>query len=149
MGIYKETDSSEWEEFDPDDDSKFRLDVSKQLKHKKQSFSEFLGFVGTYEKKGVKFLGFQIKNMNQKKNNTGAYLQNYVKKEVIKKINMLIDILSKTHNNIEPYSEKIDISQVALCGILEIIFRKLNDDDKNKVWFLSIEEGIENRIEAI
>jgi hypothetical protein len=62
---------------------------------------------------------------------------------------MLIDILSKTHNNIEPYSEKIDISQVALCGILEIIFRKLNDDDKNKVWFLSIEEGIENRIEAI
>jgi hypothetical protein len=148
-GIYKETETSEWEEFDPDDDSKFRADVSERLKHKKQSFSEFLGFVGTYEKKGVKFLGFQIKNMSQKKNNTGAYLQNYVKKEVIKKINMLIDILSKTHNNIEQYSEKIDISQVALCGILEIIFRKLNDDDKNKVWFLSIEEGVENRIEVI
>jgi hypothetical protein len=149
MGIYKDPETAQWEEFDPDDDSKFRAEVSERFKQEIHSFSEFLGFVGTYEKKGVKFLGFQIKNMSQKKNNTGAYLQNYVKKEVIKKINMLIDILSKTHKNLEHYSEKIDISQVALCAILEIIFRKLNDDDKTKVWFLSIEEGIENRIEAI
>jgi len=124
---------------------------------------------------------FRVKRMGQKRNNTGAYLQGFVKKIVVDRFNMLIAAVVKTvksnpkkykgtvaekiYNNapeniaitedgvvINPQFSvnKMDISQVSICGIVEMIIRKLNDDDPDgTTWFLTTEEAIVNKAELI
>jgi hydrogenase maturation factor len=123
---------------------------------------------------------FRVKRMSQKRNNTGAYLQGFVKKIVVDRLNMLIATVVKTvKSNPQKYKgtakkifenapkniaitvdgnvinpqfsvDKMDISQVSICGIVEMIIRKLNDEDPDgTTWFLTTEEAILNKAELI
>jgi len=176
--ITKEEDA-DWVEENPEDDTQFRAAVSKRLK--RDYFSNFFGFIGDFEKKTIHNMVFKIKRMSQARNNTGAYLQNYIKKTVIEKLNYLLGTVAKiVRANPSKYegktAEKIyqiaseikinekegtiekpiytdentDISQVAVSGLIEIIMRKLNDeDDDGRTWFMNAEESIVNKAEVI
>jgi superfamily II DNA or RNA helicase len=179
--ITKDLETNVWENETPEDDSNFISQVKASLEKPINSFSDFFGFVGDYEKKGSHSMVFRVKRMGQKRNNTGAYLQGFVKKIVVDRFNMLIAAVVKTvktnpqkykgtvaekiYNNapkniaitedgvvINPQFSvnKMDISQVSICGIVEMIIRKLNDDDPDgTTWFLTTEEAILNKVELI
>lgn len=179
--ITKDLETNVWENETPEDDSNFISQVKASLEKPINSFSDFFGFIGDYEKKGSHSMVFRVKRMGQKRNNTGAYLQGFVKKIVVDRFNMLIAAVVKTvksnpkkykgtvaekiYNNapeniaitedgvvINPQFSvnKMDISQVSICGIVEMIIRKLNDDDPDgTTWFLTTEEAIVNKAELI
>ena len=178
MMITKE-EGEDWIEENPEDDSQFRAEVAKRLK--RTNFSNFFGFVGDFEKKTIHNMVFKIKRLSQARNNTGAYLQNYIKKTVIEKLNYLLGTVAKTvKTNPSKYQnttsgkiyeiasnikinekegtvenpkytdDNMDISQVAVSALIEIIMRKLNDEDLNDItWFLSTEESIVNKVEVL
>jgi len=178
MMITKE-DGEEWIEENPEDDSQFRAEVLNRLK--RTNFSNFFGFIGDFEKKTIHNMVFKIKRMSQARNNTGAYLQNYIKKTVIEKLNYLLGTVAKTvRSNPSKYEDttsgkiyeiaseikvndkegtvenpkytddNTDISQVAVSALIEVVMRKLNDEDINgKTWFLNAEESIVNKVEVL
>jgi hypothetical protein len=181
MMITQDLETKAWENEDPEDDSRFYSDIKSALEKPINSFSDFFGFVGDYEKKGIHTMVFKVKRMSQKRNNTGAYLQNFVKKIVVDKLNLLVATVAKTvrsnpskyrgtfAENISANSpndigvkadgtvvnprfsvDKMDISQVAISGMIEVIIRKLNDEDPDgTTWFLTAEEAILNKAELV
>jgi hypothetical protein len=172
-------EGEEWMEENPEDDSQFRAEVLKRLR--RTNFSNFFGFIGDFEKKTIHNMVFKIKRLSQARNNTGAYLQNYIKKTVIEKLNYVLGTVAKTvHANPSKYAgttagkiyeiaaeikinekegtvenpkytdDNTDISQVAVAGLIEVVMRKLNDEDiDGKTWFLNAEEGITNKAEVL
>ena len=172
-------DHKEWMEENPEDDSQFRDEVFKRLR--RTNFSNFFGFIGDFEKKTIHNMVFKIKRISQARNNTGAYLQNYIKKTVIEKLNYVLGTVAKTVRvNPSKYAgttagkiyeiaaeikinekkgtvenpkytdDNTDISQVAVAGLIEVVMRKLNDEDiDGKTWFLNAEEGITNKVEVL
>ena len=179
--ITQDLETKTWENEDPEDDSRFYSDIRAALEKPINSFSDFFGFVGDYEKKGIHTMVFKVKRISQKRNNTGAYLQNFVKKIVVDKLNLLVATVAKTvrsnpskyrgtfAENISANSpndisvkadgtvvnprfsvDKMDISQVAISGMIELIIRKLNDEDPDgTTWFLTAEEAILNKAELV
>jgi hypothetical protein len=172
-------EGEEWMEENPEDDSQFRAEVLKRLR--RTNFSNFFGFIGDFEKKTIHNMVFKIKRLSQARNNTGAYLQNYIKKTVIEKLNYVLGTVAKTvRANPSKYvgttagkiyeiaaeikinekegtvenpkytDDNTDISQVAVAGLIEVVMRKLNDEDiDGKTWFLNAEEGITNKVEVL
>lgn len=172
-------EGEEWMEENPEDDSQFRVEVLKRLR--RTNFSNFFGFIGDFEKKTIHNMVFKIKRLSQARNNTGAYLQNYIKKTVIEKLNYVLGTVAKTvRTNPSKYAgttagkiyeiaaeikinekegtvenpkytdDNTDITQVAVTGLIEVVMRKLNDEDiDGKTWFLNAEEGIINKVEVL
>jgi hypothetical protein len=178
--LTKDLETNVWETETPEDDSNFMTKSNEYLGKSINSFSDFFGFVGDYEKKGSHSMVFRVKRMSQKRNNTGAYLQGFVKKIVVDRLNMLIaTVVKNVKANPQKYKgtakkifenapkniaitadgnvinpqfsvDKMDISQVSICGIVEMIIRKLNDEDPDgTTWFLTTEEAIWTKAELI
>jgi len=76
------------------------------------------------------------------KTKIGAVCNVEVKKDVIKRINMISDVkYSDKEPNSETNVNSKDIVKQGLCVILEILFRHYNSIKKdNKLWFLNNEQ---------
>ena len=126
--------------------------INEKLSVNPSNFSNIIGFVAELSDDN-KSMVFKRKDMTQKKNNWGAYLQNdNGKMPIIKKVN---EILSMTESPFcfddekcpEPTRNTDDISKIAFAGIFELLIRKFNEDEeKGKIWYLRPEIAIYNKI---
>jgi len=96
---------------------------------------------------------FKTKNIEETRNNTGAYCENAGKNDIIARLNNITDRTTYSETNI---NQNITIEGVSfpnlvfkngLCVMMEIILRYYDETKrKGKRWFLNSEEDILNRI---
>jgi superfamily II DNA or RNA helicase len=115
-------------------------------------FSNIIGFVAELSD-DEKSMVFKRKDMTQKKNNWGAYLQNdNGKMPIIKKVNEILGMAGSPYcfddeKCPEPTRNTDDISKIAFAGIFELLIRKMNYENvSGKKWFLRPEIAIYNKI---
>jgi hypothetical protein len=116
------------------------------------NFSNIIGFVAELSDDN-KSMVFKRKDLTQKKNNWGAYLQNdNGKMPIIKKVNEILAMVGSHYcfddeKCPEPTRNTDDISKIAFAGIFELLIRKFNEDKENgKIWYLRPEIAIYNKI---
>ena len=117
------------------------------------NISNIVGFVSNFESKdGNSKPVFYIKNMDQKRNNSGSYLQQEKKVVIVKHINNILKTVGSQYsyddeNKEKPERNTDDISQIAFSGIMELLIRLFNTSKANgKVWYLTPEQAVVNKI---
>jgi hypothetical protein len=133
-------------------------------KEKRQQYNDLLGFMDHFLNRGIdRGIIFKTKNINEGKNNTGAFCNNAKKMDVMKRINMIIGtpvyddafivkkktfyVKNKQTNQSVLKTMENGIYKEGLCVILEILLRYYDEEKKNgKIWFLDLEKSIINRI---
>jgi hypothetical protein len=117
------------------------------------NISNIVGFVNNFESKdGNSKPVFYIKNMDQKRNNSGSYLQQEKKVVIVKHINNILKSVGSQYsyddeNKENPERNTDDISQIAFSGIMELLIRLFNTNKANgKVWYLTPEQAVVNKI---
>jgi hypothetical protein len=155
ISLYVKDAKSKWEKGDEDDIRTF-LDpavlVSTQTRQStanQEENNEFVntkvdpkhmyhlvGFIADF-KKGE--CVFKVKNILQKRNNTGAKCDNAGKLDIIRFLNDVVDV-----DNMYTPTNVIDIKQPGLCVMLELIMREYTRIGKNggKVYFMDTETAI-------
>jgi hypothetical protein len=84
---------------------------------------------------------FKVKDMNEKRNNFGARIDDAGKDKVIKLLNQIIDVPTYSDENCD------FISQLGLCIVLEIIMRRFTEEKRNgKYYYLTPEQTIMSEI---
>lgn len=117
------------------------------------NISNIVGFVSNFESKdGNSKPVFYIKNMDQKRNNSGSYLQQEKKVVIVKHINNILNTVGSQYsyddeNKENPERNTDDISQIAFSGIMELLIRLFNTNKATgKVWYLTPEQAVVNKI---
>jgi hypothetical protein len=148
--IYYNT--SNWKELSYGE--KVQLDAEMHRKMDVSDYSDIVGFIAKFAGKDmISKMVFKRKDMKQKRNNQGAYLQNDSKKAaVIDKVNEILRMGGypfqfDDSTNKEATRNTDDISKIAFSGIFEMLIRKMNEEKKDgKTWFLKPEQAIFNNI---
>jgi hypothetical protein len=136
LKIFTKSENNEWNEVDTDDYQLFVKDLVR-FDVKKNTLNNLVGFVNlfTSKKSNQKEMVFKIKDLTQKRNNTGARADDAGKEKIIKFLNIILEEIKYTDENTEK------ITQIGLCAILEFIMRRLNVvNNKGKIFFLNPEQ---------
>jgi hypothetical protein len=136
LKIFTKSENNEWNEVDADDYQLFVKDLVR-FDVKKNTLNSLVGFVNlfTSKKSNQKEMVFKIKDLTQKRNNTGARADDAGKEKIIKFLNLILEQSKYNDENTEK------ITQIGLCAILEFIMRRLNlVNNKGKVFFLNPEQ---------
>ena len=136
LKIFTKSENNELVEVDADDYQLFVKDLVR-FDVKKNTLNNIVGFVNlfTSKKSNQKEMVFKIKDLTQKRNNTGARADDAGKEKIIKFLNLILEESKYTDENTEK------ITQLGLCVILEFIMRRLNVvNNKGKVFFLNPEQ---------
>ena len=136
LKIFIQNDNTnDWEEADRDDYELFVKDIVK-FDVPKKSINNIVGFVNLFvsKKSNQKEMVFKIKDLNQKRNNTGARIDDAGKEKIVKFLNIILGETRYTDTNTET------ISQLGLCAILELLMRKKTQENNNKIYFLTPEQ---------
>jgi hypothetical protein len=136
LKIFTKSENNEWNEVDADDYQLFVKDLVR-FDVKKNTLNNLVGFVNlfTSKKSNQKEMVFKIKDLTQKRNNTGARADDAGKEKIIKFLNLILEESKYNDENTEK------ITQIGLCAILEFIMRRLNlVNNKGKVFFLNPEQ---------
>jgi hypothetical protein len=136
LKIFTKSENNELVEVDADDYQLFVKDLVR-FDVKKNTLNNLVGFVNlfTSKKSNQKEMVFKIKDLTQKRNNTGARADDAGKEKIIKFLNIILEENKYNDENTEK------ITQIGLCAILEFIMRRLNlVNNKGKVFFLNPEQ---------
>ena len=136
LKIFTKSENNEWNEVDTDDYQLFVKDLVR-FDVKKNTLNNIVGFVNlfTSKKSNQKEMVFKIKDLTQKRNNTGARADDAGKEKIIKFLNIILEENKYNDENTEK------ITQIGLCAILEFIMRRLNVvNNKGKTFFLNPEQ---------
>jgi hypothetical protein len=83
---------------------------------------------------------FKVKDLSQKRNNTGARIDDAGKEKIVKFLNIILGETKYTDENTE------NITQLGLCAILEMLMRQKTENkglgifSTNKTYFLTPEQ---------
>ena len=107
-----------------------------------------MGFMGFFKGRGTSWsMVFKTKMMNVGKNNKGAYLLNEGKAEILKKYNMLMDMVGGLKATIDNFA---DLNKIGVGVVVEILMRHYNEMAvRGKTWVLTAEEALYNGVENI
>ncbi len=136
LKIFTKSENNELVEVDADDYQLFVKDLVR-FDVKKNTLNNIVGFVNlfTSKKSNQKEMVFKIKDLTQKRNNTGARADDAGKEKIIKFLNIILEENKYNDENTEK------ITQIGLCAILEFIMRRLNVvNNKGKIFFLNPEQ---------
>ena len=136
LKIFTKSENNELVEVDADDYQLFVKDLVR-FDVKKNTLNNMVGFVNlfTSKKSNQKEMVFKIKDLTQKRNNTGARADDAGKEKIIKFLNLILEENKYNDENTEK------ITQIGLCAILEFIMRRLNlVNKKGKIFFLNPEQ---------
>ena len=136
LKIFTKSENNELVEVDADDYQLFVKDLVR-FDVKKNTLNNIVGFVNlfTSKKSNQKEMVFKIKDLTQKRNNTGARADDAGKEKIIKFLNLILEENKYNDENTEK------ITQIGLCAILEFIMRRLNVvNNKGKIFFLNPEQ---------
>jgi hypothetical protein len=136
LKIFTKSENNELVEVDADDYQLFVKDLVR-FDVKKNTLNNMVGFVNlfTSKKSNQKEMVFKIKDLTQKRNNTGARADDAGKEKIIKFLNLILEENKYNDENTEK------ITQIGLCAILEFIMRRLNvANNKGKIFFLNPEQ---------
>ena len=140
--VQSDTDPTNWTEAEPEDVRLFER--SGQLSTFRISpalYSKTVGFINMF--KTGKEMVFRIKNVDQLQNNTGTNIDSYGKKEIIKRLNEVLDMPTPLYG---PENSKM-IAQPGFSVIMEIIMRhRTKTRFQQKVWYLDPEEAMYSEI---
>ena len=131
-------------EANPEDLNKFTKSLASKLYVINEKLNDLISFTNYKDNKMV----LNIKDLTQKRNNTGAMIENAGKKAIIKRLNDVIGSQKFTVENTKRSSTNKGISEMCLAIIFEFLVREYNDLQKNeKIWYLSPEKASINQIE--
>jgi len=136
LKIFTKSENNELVEVDADDYQLFVKDLVR-FDVKKNTLNKLVGFVNlfTSKKSNQKEMVFKIKDLTQKRNNTGARADDAGKEKIIKFLNIILEENKYNDENTEK------ITQIGLCAVLEFIMRRLNVvNNKGKIFFLNPEQ---------
>jgi hypothetical protein len=143
----------DWTELSLGTMNQFNSLIRSRLGVDANNISNIVGFVNNFESKdGNSKPVFYIKNMDQKRNNSGSYLQQEKKVVIVKHINNILKTVGSQYsyddeNKENPERNTDDISQIAFSGIMELLIRLFNTNKENgKVWYLTPEQAVVNKI---
>jgi hypothetical protein len=143
----------DWTELSLGTMNQFNSLIRSRLGVDANNISNIVGFVNNFESKdGNSKPVFYIKNMDQKRNNSGSYLQQEKKVVIVKHINNILKSVGSQYsyddeNKENPERNTDDISQIAFSGIMELLIRLFNTNKANgKVWYLTPEQAVVNKI---
>lgn len=142
LKIYvKGDETGEWEEAGREDYELFVKDIVR-FDVPKKSIHPIVGFVNlfTSKKSNQKEMVFKVKDLSQKRNNTGARIDDAGKEKIVKFLNIILGETKYTDENTE------NITQLGLCAILEMLMRQKTENKglailtPNKTYFLTPEQ---------
>ena len=136
LKIFTKDENNELVEVDADDYQLFVKDLLR-FDVKKNTLNPMVGFINLFisKKSNQKEMVFKIKDLTQKRNNTGARADDAGKEKIIKFLNLILEENKYNDENTEK------ITQIGLCAILEFIMRRLNlVNKKGKIFFLNPEQ---------
>ena len=138
-----------WSEVNSSDFDQFKQSLKKYIQPV-IGYNNIIGFMSLFKNKRIVF---KTKNIEETRNNTGAYCENAGKNDIIARLNNITDRTTYSETNI---NQNITIEGVSfpnlvfkngLCVMMEIILRYYDETKhKGKRWFFNSEEAILNRI---
>ena len=142
LRIYVENEETgQFVEADREDYELFVRDIAR-FDVPKNSIHPLVGFVNlfTSKKSNQKEMVFKVKDLNQKRNNTGARIDDAGKEKIVKFLNIILGDTIYNDENTE------NITQLGLCAILEMLMRQKTENSilglvgMNTVYFLTPEQ---------
>jgi len=142
LRIYVENEETgQFVEADREDYELFVRDIAR-FDVPKNSIHPLVGFVNlfTSKKSNQKEMVFKVKDLNQKRNNTGARIDDAGKEKIVKFLNIILQDTIYNDENTE------NITQLGLCAILEMLMRQKTENSilglvgMNTVYFLTPEQ---------
>ena len=142
LRIYVENEETgQFVEADREDYELFVRDIAR-FDVPKNSIHPLVGFVNlfTSKKSNQKEMVFKVKDLNQKRNNTGARIDDAGKEKIVKFLNIILGETIYNDENTE------NITQLGLCAILEMLMRQKTENSilglvgMNTVYFLTPEQ---------
>ena len=142
LKIYVENEETgQFVEADREDYELFVRDIAR-FDVPKNSIHSLVGFVNlfTSKKSNQKEMVFKVKDLNQKRNNTGARIDDAGKEKIVKFLNIILGETKYNDENTE------NITQLGLCAILEMLMRQKTENSilgmirMNTVYFLTPEQ---------
>ena len=142
LRIYVENEQTgQFVEADREDYELFVRDIAR-FDVPKNSIHPLVGFVNlfTSKKSNQKEMVFKVKDLNQKRNNTGARIDDAGKEKIVKFLNIILGDTIYNDENTE------NITQLGLCAILEMLMRQKTENSilglvgMNTVYFLTPEQ---------
>lgn len=154
----REEEQTNWEEILQSEYVQFKNDLIKKGYYKnKAKYNDIMGFINLFKNNEIVF---KTKDLTEKKNNKGAFCQNAGKKDILKRINQILDepvynddfidqkIIITTIKPSGKINEKISnngIYKSGLCVILELVMRFYDETNyKGLIWFLDPEMTVLN-----
>ena len=138
--IVQNAETGDWEEADQEDYSIMASELLRfRIERTSRQMNNLLGFITLFvsKKSQAKEMVFKVKDMNEKRNNFGARIDDAGKDKVIKLLNQVIDVPTYSDENCD------FISQLGLCIVLEIIMRRFTEEKRNgKYFYLTPEQTI-------
>ena len=147
--VQDKQDAGLWNELDGTEYAEFKPKLTRFISNIK-SYNSIVGFMSVFKNNEVVF---KTKNLNDKRNNKGAYCENAGKRDIIARLNNVhgsnayseitinadIDINGVTFKNI--------VFKNGLCVMMEILLRHYDDiRHQSQRWFFNPEEALLNRI---
>jgi hypothetical protein len=139
--IQSEEDARQWSEGETED---IRLFISNgafaNLIKQKDELSNVIGFINMQAAETV--MRFRVKDLTHLQNNTGTRIDNQIKADIIKRINLILGENAYTDKNVN------GINSMGFSIILEMLMRQMTEYKiNNKIWFLDPETALVNTIQ--
>jgi hypothetical protein len=139
--IQSEEDAKQWSEGETED---IRLFISNgafvNLIKRTDELSNIIGFINMQASETV--MRFRVKDLTHLQNNTGTRIDNQIKSDIVKRINLILGENAYTDKNVN------GINSMGFSIILEMLMRQMTEDKiNNKIWFLDPETALVNTIQ--
>jgi superfamily II DNA or RNA helicase len=139
--IQSEDDATQWSEGETED---IRLFISNgafvNLIKRTDDLSNVIGFINMQASETV--MRFRVKDLTHLQNNTGTRIDNQIKSDIVKRINLILGENAYTDKNVN------GINSMGFSIILEILMRQMTEDRVGgKMWFLDPETALVNTIQ--
>jgi hypothetical protein len=139
--IQSDDDSRQWSEGETED---IRLFISNgafaNLIKRTDALSNVIGFINMQASETV--MRFRVKDLTHLQNNTGTRIDNQIKSDIIKRINLILGENAYTDKNVN------GINSMGFSIILEMLMRQMTEDRVGgKMWFLDPETALVNTIQ--
>jgi hypothetical protein len=139
--IQSEEDPAKWSEGETED---IRLFISNgafvNLIKRTDDLSNIIGFINMQASETI--MRFRVKDLTHLQNNTGTRIDNQIKADIIKRINLILGENAYTDQNVN------GINSMGFSIILEMLMRQMTEDRiNNKIWFLDPETALVNTIQ--
>jgi len=136
--IQNEEDAAQWSEGESED---IRLFITNgafvNLIKRTDKLSNVIGFINMQASETT--MRFRVKDRTQVQNNTGTRIDNQIKADIVKRINLILGENAYIDENIN------GINTIGFSIILEILMRQMTTNDE--IWFLDPETALVNGIQ--